>query len=650
MREMMRFALMLAALLPGMAPADAPVAQEEIPVADFLAPGTFSTLKISPDGAHYAAVVPLVDRNALVIVRSDSLERTGHAMFEAGQYVTSFHWVNDRQLVYTEARQSGALAAPVASGWLYRVNVDGSENQPVTAGFPVRLQDTLRDDDDHILVAHAGTRSRRGVSRMNLLSGELEIRPLNKPVSKEEYFTDNAGQVRFVTGHIGNDLNSRTYRLDGGEDWVLVNDEKKSGAVTQIVGFSADNRTAFMRMEQDSGPDGLFAYDMASGERRLVFRDPRVDISGLLFSPKDGGLVAVQVMDGLPRVELLVADDPFARQLQAVAKGFPGAEVWPTSYTRDGKKGLYFVGSDVNSGEYYLVDHEAGEARFVTARNLRLPPERMSRMRPFRFKARDGLEIEGFVTVPRAAGGRAAPLVVIPHGGPKGIADSWGFDPEVQLLASRGYAVMKVNFRGSGNHGRQFREAGNGEWGGKMQDDLTDATRWALEQGIAAPGRICLYGASYGAYAAMMGLIREPALYACGIGNVGVYDLREVYRRFDNYRPLRQYFDAALGDRDLRAISPTFLAAGIKVPVLLGAGRSDVVTPPEQTESMVLSLKRAGVPHEAVYYEREGHGYFLSENRLDWARRVLAHLDKTIGEGRGQAPAPPAVPTASQAQ
>jgi dipeptidyl aminopeptidase/acylaminoacyl peptidase len=205
-----------------------------------------------------------------------------------------------------------------------------------------------------------------------------------------------------------------------------------------------------------------------------------------------------------------------------------------TSSSTDGRKRVVFVDSDTNPGDFYLFDQASGSLSKLVSSMSWIKPAQMASMEPIELSARDGLKLRGYLT--RPLGKEAAkqlPMVVLVHGGPYGVRDNWAFDPEVQLLASRGYAVLQVNFRGSDGYGHAFARAGFGEWGGKMQDDVTDATRWAITQGIADAKRICIYGASYGGYAALEGAVKEPDLYQCAIGNSGVYDLRLMHSRGD---------------------------------------------------------------------------------------------------------------------
>jgi dipeptidyl aminopeptidase/acylaminoacyl peptidase len=231
-------------------------------------------------------------------------------------------------------------------------------------------------------------------------------------------------------------------------------------------------------------------------------------------------------------------------------------------------------------------------------------------------------------------------LVVHPHGGPFGPFDQWGFSSEPQLLASQGYAVLQVNFRGSGGYGKEFLEAGHKQWGLSMQDDLTDATHWAIKQGIADPARICLYGASYGGYASLMGVAKEPDLYRCAAGYVGVYDLNMLWGQGDISQSLhgKDFLQEAVGKQGLDAASPNKLAARIKVPVFLAAGGADVRAPQEHSEAMERALKAAGVPVETLYYPTEGHGFYKVEHNREYYTRLLAFLSRHIGSGAPAAP------------
>jgi dipeptidyl aminopeptidase/acylaminoacyl peptidase len=265
-----------------------------------------------------------------------------------------------------------------------------------------------------------------------------------------------------------------------------------------------------------------------------------------------------------------------------------------------------------------------------------LVPENLAPMRDVVVTARDGRKIPGWLTIPAGSDGKNLPLVVHPHGGPFNTMDAWGFNPAVQMMASHGYAVLQVNFRGSEGYGREHAIAGYKQWGLAMQDDLTDATRWAVDRGIADRNRICIFGVSYGAYAALMGTIKEPGLYKCAVGQVGVYDLAKV--KGDNARDndyLRTFFATTFNDVDLASLSPNKLASQVKVPVFLSAGKEDETAPHQHTEMMEAALKAAGSPVESLYFVDEGHGIYKPENKRQFYTQLLTFLSKHLG---GRAP------------
>ena len=614
-------------------------ARETIPVEQFFKRDSFLQLKISPNGDYLAATVPTEDRTSLVIFHRADMKMTGHVTLEAKAHIASFAWVNPSRLLFTTSKSEGALSAPVTLSGLYGTNADGSDQHQISDRF-VTVLDTLPDNDELVTVETPGNAGSELSFQMDVTHGNPHGKRIEAPIGDADFITDNSGAVRFAFGQRNDQTTSRLYIHNGGSpEWQMINEEKATGAYVTVMGFSADNKVAYLLVGESEGPSGVYAFDMQTRQRKLVSRDDNVDPDSVLTSPVDGGVYAVRYLDGRPRTEYLDKNNPFALDLRKLQSAFPDADVVPTSFTRDGKLGVYLVWSDAIPGDYYLYDRDSGQASFLASRAAWIDPSAMSKMTPVQVKARDGLMLEGFLTVPNGSDGKNLPLVIFPHGGPFHVFDSWGFQSEVQLLANRGYAVLQLNYRGSDNYGQAFEIAGYRQWGKKMQDDLTDATRWAMSQGVADPKRICIYGASYGAYAALMGVVREPTLYRCAIGNVGVYDLADVVAddSWGGYA-LSTFFKDTMGDSDLRAISPNRLAGAVKVPVLLAAGNQDTTAPPDQTKRMRDALQNAGVPVDAVFYPHEGHGNYLIANQLDWANRVLTFLDKNIGSGAAGKP------------
>ncbi len=624
------------------APAPAPTgATAQLPLSDFLKRDSFGSLQLSPGGEYLAATVPLSDRTSMVILRRSDKKIIGHVTVGEHKHVVDLHWVSPNRILFGVAQKFGYLDQPQNPGAIYATNADGSDQQgALNYGY---ILDTVQHDDKHVLIGGHADHGYTKIERMDVNNG-IATEVAQAPVQNAQFLLDGGDVPRFAWGEMSDRKLKTYYRADAKAKWELINDEAKTNVEVVPVGFSADGKTAYLQSEEASGPDAIDAFDTTTRAREIVYRDDNTSPSGYLRSPLDRSIYAAVFEDGKPRVQYIDPDAPFAKQLRAIQAGYKDAMVLPVSYTRDGSQALYVVYSDRMPADYYAYDRKTNVLTFVASRDAWFKPEAMASMQPVSLKARDGLSLEGFLTVPPGSDGKNLPMVVNPHGGPFGPFDQWGFNPEVQLLASRGYAVLQVNFRGSGNYGRAFQRAGYRQWGGAMQDDLTDATRWAITQGIADPKRICIYGASYGAYAALMGVAKEPSLYRCAIGYVGVYDMDLMFHGGDIHESMfgHNFLVETLGEKNLDAISPDDLADRITVPVMLAAGAEDRRAPFKHTLLMRDALQRAHKSVDAKVYAGEGHGFYKEADRLDLYTRMLAFLDRNIGPHATPAAAPAA--------
>jgi dipeptidyl aminopeptidase/acylaminoacyl peptidase len=327
-------------------------------------------------------------------------------------------------------------------------------------------------------------------------------------------------------------------------------------------------------------------------------------------------------------------------------KLLPGYDVAVVSMSRDEKKVLAVTYSDKFLGAYYAYDVPSGKLTKLADISPWLHEENMAEMKPIQYTSRDGLTIRGYLTLPKGKEPKNLPVVVNPHGGPW-YRDRWGFNPEVQFLANRGYAVLQVNFRGSTGYGKAFWEASFKQWGKTMQDDITDGAQWLIQQGIADPKRIAIYGGSYGGYATLAGLTFTPDLYACGVDYVGVSNLFTFMKTFPTYwEPVRKMIYEMIGDPEtdkdlLTAESPIFHADQIKVPLLIAQGANDPRVNKDESDQMVEALKKRGIDVPYMVKENEGHGFLLQENRFDFYRAMEKFLGQYLG-GRVEAVAVPA--------
>lgn len=630
-------------------------AAAQVDLEPFLRQDRIGAIKLSPTGEYYAATVPVEDREVLVVMRRADKTPTAKIQGAARTEIGDFWWASDTRVVVAMAERFGSEDQPFLTGELHAVDVDGKngrmlvghDNLRNASGVQVGAEeyraatvvDPLPGDARSILIAvrQMTANPQTQVERLDLYS-RRRAEVASAPVRRARFATDAAGRVRFAQG-AGSDNFSKLYYRDNDEaDWRLLNDEAASGRVETPIGFSADGATAYLQVEHPDGPDSLVAFDTATGARTELLREGSVDPYRIIYAQDGRVPVGAFFMKDRVYSRFFDEDGQYARLYRMLERAFAGYAVEIASRSRDGRLNLVRAFNDRNPGDYFLFDAGAKTADLVFSRREWLDPARMAPTRAVALKARDGLPLHGYLTLPPGSDGKRLPLVLTPHGGPFGAFDEWRFDTEAQILAHAGYAVLRVNYRGSGNHGRAFHHAGAREWGGAMQDDLTDATRWAIEQGIADPARICIYGVSYGGYAALMGAAKEPDLYRCAIGNAGVYDLPKMHREDARTADsARTWVNDWLGDPDaLAQVSPVNLTDRIKAPVFLAAGGKDERVPIEHSHAMEKALKAAGVPVETLYYPTEGHGFYDPAHQREFYTRLLDFLGRHIGAGKVQ--------------
>ncbi len=625
-----------------------------VDLGQFVRKDEFNEIKISPSGEYYAATVPLEDSTALTLFRRADLKVTGVFRPRRNAHVNGFEWVSDDRVLVGIAEKFGMLDQPQPTGEIFAVKANGGQAD-LLVGFRVQgngagtriqpkkvedvaafLIDGLPGDDRNAVIAVwplVGDEPFTRAERLDVQSGRRTTLA-RAPVRRASFVTDNGGEVRLAYGADVDNASKLYYREAAGTEWRLVNDQNASKRIEVPLGFSADNRLAYLQVRgADAGTDRIVAWDPASDARTTVLHHPAADPLSIIHRHGTSIPVGAQVMDGRHRTLFFDDASPEARHYRSLEAAFPDQSVRITSSTRDGALLLVRVWSGSSPGDFYLVDVAQKKVAHVVSSGSWIDPDKAASVEPITFKARDGLAIHGYLTRPRGASG-ARPMVLMPHGGPFGIFDGWQYDRDAQLLAAAGYTVMQVNYRGSGNYGWAFQTAGARQWGGAMQDDLTDATRWAIAQGHAEASRICIYGASYGGYAALMGVAKEPSLYRCAAGYVGVYDLPMMQRQDGRKRrSLGNWSRDWVGEdmAALAAVSPNRLADRIKVPVFLAAGGEDEIAPVEHTRMMEAALKKAGVPVESLYYDTEGHGFYTEPHQREYYTRLLAFLSRHLG-------------------
>lgn len=619
----------------------------------FVKKAQFNQLIISPTGQFVAASMLKDDGSSSVAVFDvNELKITAQIDFVRNQLPSTLTWLNDERIGIRIGRKLGSFDAPFLTDEYYAMNADGKRKESLwglakTAGRHynssrkyMEILHLLPDNPERILVSSSGNSGRKIASftevyELDIYSGR-KFKTATSPIRGAQLLSDHNAQVRFAVA-VDADENNATkmfYRDSNKDDWELSATAGAQEGVLYPVAFSRDNKYVFAYSNIDSPTRGLVKLDPKTGKQELVYRHPLVDINGLLLT-EDSELVSAYVSPDY-NISVPLTDHPLNTTVDQLQKLFPKETLRITSTTKEEKKMIVSVSSAQHSPDYYLFDSTNNELRYLVSSRGWIDPKLMAEVKPFSFKARDGVELHGYLTLPQGKEAKDLPLVVHPHGGPHGPRDYWTFTPDAQVLASRGYAVLQLNFRGSGGYGREFEFSGYGKWGAEMQDDLTDATLWAVEEGIANKERLCIYGASYGGYASLMGVTKEPDLYKCAIGYVGVYSLPMMFEEGDipGSKFGKNYLQQALGDDmdALQARSPAYNVDKIKAAIMLVHGAKDQRVPIEQAEFLAQQFDAINKPYEWFVKDKEGHGFYKPEHNLELYNKMLAFLDKHIGE------------------
>jgi dipeptidyl aminopeptidase/acylaminoacyl peptidase len=456
-----------------------------------------------------------------------------------------------------------------------------------------------------------------------------------------DWFADANGVVRAGVDY-SHDRVTFYYRSAAGARLRRIDSRRypQDGSVIDRIRFVGDTDRGIVVTNAVTGRFGVYDYDFASDTRGdAIFEHPQVDVTSAIIG-EDGRVDGVTFEDDRHRVQWI---NPDLQHIQAaIDRALPGKVNVLVDRTEDRNRFLVWSGAADDPGAYYVFDRAARRMDGFAHPYEVLDGRAFAGVRPIRFHGRDGTDIPGYLTLPPGGGERSLPLILMPHGGPFA-RDSWEFDPWVQFLASRGYAVLQVNFRGSTGYGRAYVERGFGQFGSGMIDDLEDGVDWLVQQGIADPHRVCIMGASYGGYAALWAPIRHPERYRCAISFAGVTDVRAILRYdaslFSAPRYSREWRRRIEGEErtDLSLISPLQQAARLTVPLLIAHGELDRVVPVSQSRNLVRALTRAGRPPESIFFPQEPHGFTKPQDSVDFLQRVEAFL-----AAHNPATAPPA--------
>jgi len=627
------------------------IQSKEIPVKDFFKKSNFSSVTISPSGKYLATKVEIETTSGVIVTERKTNKITHTHFFGEDSYVGEYYWLNDERIGFSLLKKNAAFARPWLMGQFEVINADGTQKKMIIGSENVQrtskvmvndvgrtgftFVDLLRDDKDHILVA-LYTKVYPTLYKINIYTGRKDKVATN-PARYGTFVLDSNKEFRLAIGE--NNKNQKTvfYRDNLNDEWESHGVYGYGSGEIIPYAFSKDGTFLYAYCDVETPITGLCKYFPKTRKTELIYRHNKVDSYGKIYR---NDLLYIVTADGKPKRKWIDKSHILVKKLRALEKVFPNHMVSIESATWDHSELIIDVWSDTDTGGLYSFKTKNNELTDMgLARRDWLDPLAMAPMEPITYTARDGLEINGYLTRPlgyKESWPENLPLVLLVHGGPHGVRDRWRFDPEVQHLANRGFAVLQVNYRGSGGYGREFLTSGFNHWGDLMQDDLTDAVNWAVDQGIADKERLCIYGASYGGYAAMMSAAREPELYKCAVGYVGVYDVDSftTVGNIPGNRSGAAYLSEVIpSDPAIRkAFSPSEQASKIKAAVFLIHGKKDEQAHFQNYEILTKKFDKIGKPYKSLVKSDEEHGFYKTKNKIEVANELEAFFNKHIGK------------------
>lgn len=603
-------------------------AYAQVSLEDFFRNPEKTGFQISPDGKYFSYMAPYENRLNLFVQEIGS-DKATRITSETARSIAGSLWANGNRILYM--KDTGGDE----NYQLYGVNLDGTDAKAYTAFPNVRTQiiDKLENIDSLVIV---GLNKRNpqvfDPYRLNLNTGELSLLAEN-PGNIQGWMTDHEGKLRVALAIVDGVNTQILYRETEEQPFrpVLTTNFKET---VSFVSFTPDNKMVYALTNIGRDKAALVLMDPATcEEKEVLYTNDKYDIAGVGYSEAKKKLVSVSCIGHKGNIRHFFDSDEEAirARLEERLKGY---DIGTTSEDRSENIRMIYAGSDRTYGTYYLYNVKEDQLTKVADLAPWIKEEEMSPMHPITYTSRDGLTIEGYLTLPKGftpETARNLPVVVNPHGGPWA-RDTWGYNPEVQFLANRGYAVLQMNFRASTGYGRRFTELGYKQWGQTMQDDITDGVQWLIKEGIADPKRVAIYGASYGGYATLAGVTFTPDLYACAIDYVGVSNLFTFMQTIPPYwKPLLDMMYEMVGDpvKDkemMEKYSPVFHVDRIKAPLFIAQGANDPRVNKAESDQMVEALKQRGVEVEYMVKDNEGHGFHNEENRFDFYRAMEKFL------------------------
>jgi len=586
--------------------------------------------RLSPDGKRMAYLAPV--NNVLnVWVKTVGKEDDQPITSDTVRGIRVFFWAWDNQHIMYLQDVGGN------ENWrLYGVNLENKEFKDWTPYENVQVRVIAHEKDyphEILLGLNKENPKAHDVYHLDLLTGDLKLIAKN-PGDYDDWLIDSHLKVRGASFS----------RPDGGFDLLIekapntpfekilswaYEDSLNSGAVD----FSKDGKYLYLKDSRNANAGKLVKLEIATGKTQILAEDPTYDVSGIMVQPDTREIQAVSFERA--RSEWQILDPSIKKDMKNLKKLNPGDF---SIVSRDSADQTWLVAynNDNQPVAYYTYNRKSGKATFLFYNRKALTKYTLAPMEPISYQSRDGLTINGYITFPLNQTKKNLPMVVNVHGGPW-VRDSWGYDPEAQWFANRGYVCLQVNYRGSTGYGKSFVNAGDKEWAGKMHDDVIDGVNWAIAKGYADKERISIYGGSYGGYAALVGATFTPDVFKCAVDIVGPSNLITLIHSVPPYwSTFLANMKRRVGDPDkevdfLKSRSPLFKVDNIKIPILIGQGANDPRVKQAEAEQIVDAMKKKGLAYEYMLFPDEGHGFARPENRLKFYAAAEKFLAKHLG-------------------
>lgn len=608
-------------------------------VEDYFARPKARTFSFSPDGKYLSYREKDDNKKNHVYVKNLETEEVVRVIEEKEELIRGFGWANNERLIYVMDKGGNE------DYHLFGVDIDGTNQKELTPfdGVRVNILEILREDKDHLIISMNKNNAQIFEPyKINIVTGELTQLYENDDVANpiNSYVFDKDGNLRgYVKLRDGVFLDF--YYTEDGSNYELKKklNWKDSFSILSYNYASDNKHEAYVLSNLETDKTQIYLYDLSKDEKiKTLFSHDDYDVSGMSLSRNRNYELDYFSYEGEKQVTVPVSD--YYKKIHGkITSKFPGYNYSISDVTDDESKYLIFLQSDKLYGVYYSYDAKTEEFKLLYNLMPQLLEEDMAEMRPITFKSRDGLTLHGYITLPKAAlAGEKVPVIVNPHGGPQGIRDSWGFNPEAQLFASRGYATLQVNFRISGGYGREFLETGFKQIGRKAMDDVEDGLQYVIDQGWVDKDNAAIYGGSHGGYAVLRGLTKTPDLYAAGVDYVGVSNLFTFMKSIPPYwKPYLKIIKEIWYDEDIpeekaimEEVSPVYQIDKIKKPLFVVQGANDPRVNIDESDQIVEALRARGVDVPYMVKYDEGHGFGKEENSVALYKAMMGFYAKHL--------------------